>query len=500
VALALAPWHGTWISAIVVGGLATGATVFATHRWCGTLLSRLVVASALMTYSALFIWQSAGMIEFHFHVFAALAFLLLYRDWRVPLWGAAVIGVHHAVFNVLQESGIADNAVFRAEQGLKIVAIHAGFVIFETAVLVYMSRMLADERRESQQILALAERLGAGDLRSARLPGQSYGAATEAMLHGIESVAALVAAVRGSVDSLAASSEEIAATADESGRVVGEMAGAVHTISEGAQTQVGAVDGARRSAVEMVSMVEASSGNADETSRAARAAQELAEQGLQAAVEASTVMGAVKESSQRATGVIAELQQKSAQIGPIAASITNVASQTNLLALNAAIEAARAGEHGRGFAVVADEVRSLAVEASDAAGRIATLLAEVQEATDVAVASVEEGATQIESGATTVEQARLAFSQIGSSVEDVTTRVGEIAAAITQLRAETHRVHGEVDDIARAASGFSSASEEVAGSARDTASSAESIAQATKHVAETVEELAGLLGTFQLSD
>jgi methyl-accepting chemotaxis protein len=500
VALALAPWHGAWLPAIVVGGLATGITVVVTRRYPGTLLSRLSVASALMTYSALFIWEGGGMIEFHFHIFAALAFLLLYRDWRVPLWAAAVIAVHHAVFNVLQEAGVANDAVFRNEQGIKIVAIHASFVIFETAVLVYISHLLAAERVEAQQVVTLAERLSARDLRIVRPAGQTFGDATEAMLRGVESVATLVAAVRRSVDSLAASSQEIAAAADESGRAIGEMAGAVTTINEGAQRQVGAVDGARRAAVEMVSMVDSSADNAEETARVARDTQTLAEEGLQAAVEASTVMGAVQDSSQRATGVIGELQEKSAQIGPIADSITSIASQTNLLALNAAIEAARAGEHGRGFAVVAEEVRALAVEASEAAGRISKLLAEVQEATGEAVSSVQQGATQIESGAATVEQAREAFSQIGTSVEDVTGRVGEIAAAITQLRAETHRVHGEVDDIAGVAAGFSSASDEVAGSARNTASSADQIAHATRGVAATVEELAELLSTFELAE
>ena len=497
-ALVLAPWHGTWVIAVLVGGVATATAAVVMRRASGTLLAPLTMATALMTYSALFIWQSGGMIEFHFHIFAGLAFLLVYRDWRVPVWGAAIIAVHHLIFNFLQESGIAPSAVFRSEQGLVIVRTHAGFVVFETAVLVYISLMLARETRESQRLLILAERIGAGDLRVGAGGTGQLGVATEAMIHGITQVAELVAAARRSVETLAASSQEIAATADESGRVVSEMAGSVGTISDGAQRQVGAMESTRRSAGEMVAMVSASAVNAEETARAALDAQALAESGMRAAVDASTAMRAVRDSSQRAKSVMADLSEKTAQIGGITGSITSIASQTNLLALNAAIEAARAGEHGRGFAVVADEVRSLAEAAREAAGRIETLLTEVHESTTEAVASVEEGALQIQGGADTVEQAREAFVRIGSSIEDVTTRVGEIAAAISQLNSETRRVHGEVDEIARMAEGFSTASDEVAASSRQTASSSDAIAASTRAAAGTVEELADLLRRFEL--
>src|SRR6266508_6025484 len=105
VALGLAPLHDTWVAALVVGGLATGGFLLAVRLWPGTLATRLLAGAALMTYSGLLIHESGGMLEFHFHVFGALSFLLVYRDWRVPLVGAAWIAVHHLLFDLLQAAG-----------------------------------------------------------------------------------------------------------------------------------------------------------------------------------------------------------------------------------------------------------------------------------------------------------------------------------------------------------------------------------------------------------
>jgi methyl-accepting chemotaxis protein len=117
-----------------------------------------------MTFSALFIHQSRGLIEMHFHVFASLAFLLAYRDWRVPMAGAVFIAVHHVSFHVLQTMGVGVYLLNHHEHGLLIVAVHALFVVFETAVLVFLSRQLEREAASTQDVFESLEALGAGRL------------------------------------------------------------------------------------------------------------------------------------------------------------------------------------------------------------------------------------------------------------------------------------------------------------------------------------------------
>jgi methyl-accepting chemotaxis protein len=173
-------------------------------------------------------------------------------------------------------------------------------------------------------------------------------------------------------------------------------------------------------------------------------------------------MSLVRDSSAEVTTVMNQLGEKSGQIGGIVSAITGLAEQTNLLALNAAIEAARAGEQGRGFAVVADEVRKLAEESQRAAGSIADLIAEIQTATTRAVGVSDEGDRRIRGSAETVDQSREAFRRIASS---------------------SGAVHEALVEASSLAEGTSAASQQVA------ASSAQ-LAEASRHVASSAEDLA----------
>src|SRR3954451_9398424 len=293
-------------------------------------------------------------------------------------------------------------------------------------------------------------------------------------------------------------SQRMSSTAGEAGRAVQEIAHAMEHVVEGAERQVHTVSSARERIEEVAQASTRSADEARSTASAAATARAVAGQGSQAVSQATEAMVAVRSASSEATEAIRSLGAKSDEIGGIVDAITNIAEQTNLLALNAAIEAARAGEQGRGFAVVADEVRKLAEESQRAAASIATLIRQIQAETARAVDVVEDGARRTEQGAATVEQAREGFAAIDASVSDMVTRVEGIAAAVTQIADSASAMREEITEVSSVAEQASASSEQVSASTQQTSASTQEIAASAEALAQTASRLDELAARFTI--
>ncbi len=200
--------------------------------------------------------------------------------------------------------------------------------------------------------------------------------------------------------------------------------------------------------------------------------------------ETVTVMNRIAERVKDSASTVESLGSRSDQIGEIVGTIEEIADQTNLLALNAAIEAARAGEQGRGFAVVADEVRALAERTTKATKEIGQMIKAIQGETKGAVDIMEEGVKEVEKGTAEAAKSGDALQDILDQINAVTMQVSQMATAAEQQTSTTSEISSNIQQITEVI--------------QDTARGAEESASAANQLAKMAEELQNLAGHFRL--
>jgi methyl-accepting chemotaxis protein len=313
---------------------------------------------------------------------------------------------------------------------------------------------------------------------------------TDQLSAAVGQTGAVVQQVSQAITSVATGSQEASRSAQNSNNAIGQLTQVIDAIARGAGEQAKQIQATSATATEMAAGVEqvaASAQGVAATSEQTRAAAEL---GARAVQQAITGMAEITEAVSVADGKVDELGRLGDQIGEIVETIDDIAEQTNLLALNAAIEAARAGEQGRGFAVVADEVRKLAERSQRETKQIARLVGSVQGATREAVAAMQRGATKVEAGAARADEAGRALEDIRVAVVTSVAQVQEIAASARQMAAGAGSVVSAMGSISLVVEENTAATEEMAAQADDVGRAAAAIAAVSEENGATAEEVA----------
>lgn len=344
-------------------------------------------------------------------------------------------------------------------------------------------------RSITQPILRMAqaaEKVGHGDLTGDLIKSKSndeLGKLTLSFNNMLVNLRNLVVQLRDSSSMVVSNSEQVVSSTEQMNSSVQQISSTIQQISKGSQTQAQELEATSKVVTKLTKDMKNLASKARTTADLTKEVGIISEYGSKSASEADFRMSKIISVTNDSAKKIRELAERSGEITAVLDVIRKIADQTNLLALNAAIEAARAGEAGRGFAVVADEVKRLAEGSAKSSEEIDGLIKQIQEDAQATVKSIEGGSKEIMEGRLVIDKALKALNDIASKVKEVSVNVTDVAGT-TQAQVN------EIEQLSKAASEIAAVSEQNASATEEASAATEQQTAGTQEIAASVQKMA----------
>ncbi|MBB5172523.1 methyl-accepting chemotaxis protein [Texcoconibacillus texcoconensis] len=349
-------------------------------------------------------------------------------------------------------------------------------------------------------IVKASERVSEGDLteKIEYDKNDELGRLSTSFNEMVNSLKTILSGVSEKSETISSSSEELSASSEQNTQASEQISNVIQNVSEQADLQSEKVNSSVRIISEMSEGIQQIAHSSQAVSKTSENAADSVSQGNEAIKTTMNQMDAINQKVNHLSNFINDLSQRAEEIDGIIQEITNISEQTNLLALNAAIEAARAGEHGKGFAVVADEVRKLAEQSSGSTEKVRGLISSIQEGTQNAVQSMNESNEAVSEGIEVVNQADQSFTDIQEFVEDVAVQIQEVTASSEQLSSNADEVVNAVNAIKEGVEETNSGVREISSSTQEQLASMEEISSSSSSLSKLAEELQESVNQFKV--